>query len=281
MSTGTKCESLVNSNRPMGNVVGRMVLGFERACVRFSVFARWYEAMFYRRLVHREVDIAKLPAGARILHIGAGPYPFTALILGEMGYRVVAIDNDADAVRAARRTVRARGLDNRVTIRHGDGRDVDCSGYAGVWISFHARPKDAIISKVARGLDADAVVVARIPNNPGPLSSLGTQTQAVSAQRFDPFKSILALRCANAKTEDDVPAIETLDGFSADQLVRVLRGNGHPHLEPLGLRAGKVIRVCARMPLGGALLLDVDGRKVALGAEVARGIQCERSIAVD
>lgn len=48
---------------------------------------------------------------------------------------------------------------------------------------------------------------------------------------------------------------------------------GHPLLSPLGLRRGRRVRVIMRQPLGGPLIVEVAGRRVAICKEIARQIR--------
>jgi protein-L-isoaspartate O-methyltransferase len=88
---------------------------------------KWYRDGFYHRLMEREVKLACLKPGARVLHIGCGHLPMTALHLAGMGFSVEAIDCDPAAVRSARQMVRRHSQDERITVSEADGRDIDCS----------------------------------------------------------------------------------------------------------------------------------------------------------
>ncbi len=54
--------------------------------------------------------------------------------------------------------------------------------------------------------------------------------------------------------------------------VWVDRTPDHPLLSPLGLRPGRRVRVIMRQPLGGPLIIEVAGRRVAMCREIARQI---------
>lgn len=131
---------------------------------------RWYHDRYYRRLVEREVKLASLKPGAKILHIGCGPLPMTALDLAGMGFRVEAIDYDSAAVRAARQMVRRRSQDERITVTEADGSDIDCSPFNAVWISLVVGDKRRIVAQVLQTLRPGARVLYR--NYCGPLTLL-------------------------------------------------------------------------------------------------------------
>ena len=279
MSVQVTHDKTPGANGILGNLFTRAVGSFEHACAAHAGFARWYEKSFYRDVVEREESMAELPQQAHVLHIGAGRYPFTALILARKGHKVMGIDHDADAVESARRIVRAEGLDSCVKILHRDGTDVDCRDYDAVWVSFHVHPRDVILERCSQTLSEGSTLIARIPSGLGRLAYGSCKADIGEGCRCDSFKSVLVVKGGAADAEALAPF--TLDRVPIDQEVHVVEGNGHPHLEPLGIRAGKPVRVCARMPVGGAVLVDIDGRKVALGTEIARCVRCRRSMAVD
>jgi len=46
-------------------------------------------------------------------------------------------------------------------------------------------------------------------------------------------------------------------------------------LKQYGLHVGDLVRIVRRAPLGGPLIIEVNGREIALGREVAKGIFVE------
>jgi len=64
------------------------------------------------------------------------------------------------------------------------------------------------------------------------------------------------------------------------QLVRVLDyqgGKGVTHkLRQLGLCPGREVKVLRYAPLGGPVMIDVEGRSVALGRGIAARVQVEK-----
>ena len=65
---------------------------------------------FYHKTVGREyrneIDSFELTKSKKILHIGCGTYPITALILSELnGVKIVTIDHDAKSVETAQKII--------------------------------------------------------------------------------------------------------------------------------------------------------------------------------
>lgn len=64
-----------------------------------------------------------------------------------------------------------------------------------------------------------------------------------------------------------------LEMVKVGSMVTVLSSSGDPLLESLGLRVGKRVRVRTRQLFGGPVILEIDGRTVAVGRAVAREIE--------
>ncbi len=64
-----------------------------------------------------------------------------------------------------------------------------------------------------------------------------------------------------------------LDAISGSEYTVTGTEDGIPHIAiELGLRAGALVRVLSRFPLGGPLVVDVDGSVVAISRRLARRV---------
>ncbi len=123
----------------------------------------WYAKLFYGRMIAAERRAAGLQPGAKVLHIGSGRLPMTALTLAAQGFAVTALDNDPAAVGQSRRVLRQCGLQHQVQVVQADGSWCDCSDYDAVWISFHVIPKQGILQQVLQSLRPNSCVIYRNP----------------------------------------------------------------------------------------------------------------------
>jgi Fe2+ transport system protein FeoA len=69
-----------------------------------------------------------------------------------------------------------------------------------------------------------------------------------------------------------VPGEVSVDALCAGQQARVLQMPQDSLLHCLGLRQGRSLRVIARQRFGGPVVVELDGRCVALGRSIARTI---------
>jgi hypothetical protein len=81
-----------------------------------------------------------------LLDIGCGDGRIAITAAQSVGCRTTGADHDRDLVARARRAAAVAGLDDRVTIRHGDARDVDLSD---VTVAFMFLPMDVVVEIVA------------------------------------------------------------------------------------------------------------------------------------
>lgn len=135
----------------------------ERVCARNLWFGRFYHRIFYRRLVEKEAVLAGLRPGERVLLVGAGSFPFTALQLAQLGHAVRAVDNDPRAVMDARRVVAAWNLAERIEVIQAEGVEISAADADVVWIALHVHPKKKIIKRLLDTVSESGRVIYRNP----------------------------------------------------------------------------------------------------------------------
>ncbi|MBB5022510.1 SAM-dependent methyltransferase [Desulfurispira natronophila] len=119
---------------------------------------------YYRRQVHGEVERARVTSRDRVLCIGGGPLPCTAMeIARTTGALVTAIDCDPQAVQTARDVVRNLGMASRVHIEYGNGCHFHVGTYSVVHIARQAEPQSTIFENVWRGARPGARILVRQP----------------------------------------------------------------------------------------------------------------------
>ena len=167
-----KREKSTNSSLGMrlSNGVNVILNWIEQLGARGDRRGRWYRDRFYYQLVKRELKSVVLNSGAKVLHIGCGPLPMTALYLAEMGFCVDAIDYDSAAARSACKKVSQSLYNKCINVWKADGKDVDCSPYDAVWISLAVSNKREIVTRALQTLRPGVPVLYR--NYQGLLSLL-------------------------------------------------------------------------------------------------------------
>lgn len=127
------------------------------------MFARFYSRLFYRKMVSREIALSEITPGMRVLHVGCGPFPMTAMMLARFGARVTAADINPNALVPASRVLERNGLSSGIRLVSGCGCSLDYSGYQAVWISLHVQPMQKVIMRALDNTPQESVVVFRGP----------------------------------------------------------------------------------------------------------------------
>lgn len=145
------------------NLICPVVRAGEKAFMSIPFLSRLYMAP-YRKVVQREIELAGLKAGERVLQVGAGSIPFSAIYLAQLGgVSVCAIDIDQQAIARARKKVQELNLAHRVRVELGNGKDFPLTGFTAAFIALQAAPKEEIISHIMNKGRGGMRVVVRQP----------------------------------------------------------------------------------------------------------------------
>jgi len=117
----------------------------------------------YKKIVKREAQLAEIKHGERILSLGCGAIPFTAIFLREItGNPVTALDVDPVALEKAETLLKKRGLRN-ITLKLGNGASIDLSEYSVVVTALQVEPKKEILNNFFGTAPKGARLVMRAP----------------------------------------------------------------------------------------------------------------------
>lgn len=104
----------------------------------------------YGELARREAALARMAPGDRVLFIGSGPLPISAIeYCRQTGCEADGLDFVEDAIRVSRRAIHRLGLDGRMRVHLGRGEHFPVTGYSVVVVGVLARPKAEILKNVA------------------------------------------------------------------------------------------------------------------------------------
>ena len=145
------------------NTIGNALKKFEFFGGKWSSFGALYGRLFYQHMVKKELNFSSLETDASLLHLGCGPYPFTALILAEKGYYVDAVDRDPEVLSMAQNVIQSSQVSDRINLINGEGTKLDYSTYDAVWISFSVSPRYRCIQQVLKTLKSGGQIIYRNP----------------------------------------------------------------------------------------------------------------------
>lgn len=141
--------------------------------------------LYYTGMVRREVELAQITAADRVLVIGGGPCPHTALLVHKLtGAEVTVVDNDFVCVRSAIRLIKRLGLSQWMHVLHRNGQSLRAERYTVIMLALQLSPKLEIIRAMERQAKAGVRILIRLakdclaelysPVNPAQFVSLPT-----------------------------------------------------------------------------------------------------------
>ena len=119
--------------------------------------------LYYGSIVEREIQLAGIKRHDRVLCVGGGAFPATAIeICRKTGAAVDVLDCDADAVFHARELLRKMGM-WQIFVHHGCGQTFDPSPYTVIHVALQVRGRDKILENLKRKAIDDTRVLVRLP----------------------------------------------------------------------------------------------------------------------
>lgn len=120
--------------------------------------------LYYQNMIKKEVSLANITANDRILCIGAGPCPYTAILINKYtGAKIKIIDKDIKAVKYARKLIDKLNLAEDFEILHCDGQCVELSDCSVVHIALQVSEKDQVLKHIKEGIDENTRILVRLP----------------------------------------------------------------------------------------------------------------------
>ncbi|MCC3144369.1 hypothetical protein LJ207_03425 [Halanaerobium sp. Z-7514] len=122
-----------------------------------------YDKFFYNRLIAAELELAELKRGSKILHIGSGPRPMTAVYLARQGYFVDGLEIDPEARQSSCSYLNELEVKDKIEILAGNGKEIDYSKYAAIWLSLHVKTKKELLQEISKKALSGTKIIYRNP----------------------------------------------------------------------------------------------------------------------
>ncbi len=147
------------------NIIPSIVSSLEKKGAANSLLVGLYSRI-YDEVIRKEINLAGITAGDRVLHVGCGGIPFTAVKVARLtGARVWAIDRDQEAVAAAGRCVKAMKLQNQIEVVQADGCSSLPAEFDVALVALQAEPKKELLDNLLDGGASSARLVFRKPRS--------------------------------------------------------------------------------------------------------------------
>jgi tRNA A58 N-methylase Trm61 len=113
-------------------------------------------------LVTSEITLANIKSSDRVLFIGSGPFPITAILLTQFsGCRVICCERDKQHFAISNQLMSTIGLDKRIEIIHADDQRVAYLNCSVVLVAILARPKKRILAQILDRAALDTRIIWR------------------------------------------------------------------------------------------------------------------------
>lgn len=123
-------------------------------------------ANLYEKTVGREykkeIDKFNLSKSKKILHIGCGTYPITALTLSKLkDIKIVTIDNDEKSIKIARKVIKQKKLEKKISAEIGNGTNYPLDKFDTIIISGCSVPKIQVLNHVLQNCGKKSKLIIR------------------------------------------------------------------------------------------------------------------------
>ncbi|MCL2212347.1 MAG: hypothetical protein FWB93_00735 [Oscillospiraceae bacterium] len=121
---------------------------------------------YYRNVVDKEIQLASIDQNDRILCVGGGICPLTAILFHQKtGAAVTVIDNNEGCVQKAQEVIAHLGIGEYVTVLHQEGSatDVAFANYTVVHLALQISEMDKVFSSIEEQVAPGTKLLVRRP----------------------------------------------------------------------------------------------------------------------
>ncbi len=144
-------------------MIGKITKHLERLAVALPLLIGFFR-LYYKNIVEKEISLGSISCEDKVLCIGGGPLPCTAMeIAQKTGATVQVIDNDPFAVEAARIILEKLNMEDRVKVDYCDGLKVDASQFSVIHVALQVQCHDRILKNIWNKAPLGARILMRSP----------------------------------------------------------------------------------------------------------------------
>jgi len=130
------------------------------AC-KMDKIAKIYENTVGREY-KKEIENFNLKDNKKILHIGCGAYPITAMILASLdNVKIVTIDNNNKSLEYASKVIKKKNLDNKIKVEYGNALRYPLDGFDTIIISGCSVPKIQVFNHIIKNAKSNTKIIIR------------------------------------------------------------------------------------------------------------------------
>lgn len=150
-------EKIENLKRSLSAILWFII---DMMAVKNELFYNFYPKTWVET-IENEIRISKISKNDKVIHIGCGPFPITAILIEKItGAKVIAVDKNNLAVKLANEYLKKKGIKN-IEIVHADGIDLSAKNYDFIIITAAVRPRKEIVDNILNTADNDCKIICR------------------------------------------------------------------------------------------------------------------------
>jgi len=116
----------------------------------------------FLRLIKEESRLGQIKKGDKVLFIGSGPLPITAIILNKLkGCEIHCIEKVKNRAEISKRIIRRLGLQQKINVYNKKGESIKNDDYSIVIIALLAKPKDRILKEIFSKVNVGTKIICR------------------------------------------------------------------------------------------------------------------------
>jgi len=116
----------------------------------------------FRALIKKEINLARIDKEDKVLFIGSGPFPISAILLNKIaGCIVDCYEKKKKSADISREVISRLRLEDQIRIIKHKGEYLNNDRYSVVIIALLAKPKKEIIARISRKLPENIRVICR------------------------------------------------------------------------------------------------------------------------
>jgi precorrin-6B methylase 2 len=130
------------------------------AC-KLDKIAKTYENTVGREY-KKEIENFDLKNDKKILHIGCGAYPITAMMLSSLdNAKIVTIDSNHRSIKLAKKVIQRKNLGDKIKAEYGDATKYPLNGFDTIIISGCSVPKIQVFNYIIKNAKPNSKIIIR------------------------------------------------------------------------------------------------------------------------
>lgn len=144
-------------------IIGRSTKWMEKQMTRLPFLSELCRS-YYREMVKKEIQLGCIVSSDRVLCIGGGSVPCTAIEIACLtDASVVVVDNDPCAVCNAQKLIEELHIEEKVKVLLASGEDLELNGFTVIHIAKQVCPRQRVIQSVWKKASDGARILVRNP----------------------------------------------------------------------------------------------------------------------